>query len=164
MEGNERANVEARIKCLRNIQVLLDAAVMEMQQYSSVVSQLDMNSRKSNQAGTSTANGSATASSQPEQKSPKSDDKARDSSSHSKSTEAKSEADSEAKAEVTSAGESSSRPLATAETGARSKIKTNEPSVDKDTSAKSDNNVSEDQNEVRQRRLEKFLAPKKDSE
>merc|ERR1711884_899017 len=41
MEGNERANVEARIKCLRNIQVLLDAAVMEMQQYSSVVSQLE---------------------------------------------------------------------------------------------------------------------------
>lgn len=41
MEGNERANVEARIKCLKNIQVLLDAAVMEMQQYSSVVSQLD---------------------------------------------------------------------------------------------------------------------------
>ena len=41
LEGHERANVEARIKCLRNIQVLLDAAVMEMQQYSSVVSQLE---------------------------------------------------------------------------------------------------------------------------
>jgi len=37
MEGQERSNVEARIKCLRNIQVLLDAAVMEMQQYSNVV-------------------------------------------------------------------------------------------------------------------------------
>lgn len=37
MEGTERQNVEARIKCLRNIQVLLDAAVMEMQQYSAVV-------------------------------------------------------------------------------------------------------------------------------
>lgn len=46
MEGHERANVEARIKCLRNIQVLLDAAVMEMQQYSSVVSQLDMTSKR----------------------------------------------------------------------------------------------------------------------
>jgi len=37
MEGEERAAVEARIRCLRNIQVLLDAAVMEMQQYSSVI-------------------------------------------------------------------------------------------------------------------------------
>merc|ERR1712029_701335 len=37
MEGTERTNVEARIRCLRNIQVLLDAAVMEMQQYSAVV-------------------------------------------------------------------------------------------------------------------------------
>ena len=37
MEGNERANVEARVKCLRNIQVLLDAAVLEMQQYSGLV-------------------------------------------------------------------------------------------------------------------------------
>ena len=51
MEGHERANVEARIKCLRNIQVLLDAAVMEMQQYSSVVGQLDMTSRMSRPAG-----------------------------------------------------------------------------------------------------------------
>ena len=50
MEGNERANVEARIKCLRNIQVLLDAAVMEMQQYSSVVSQLEMTSLRRSEA------------------------------------------------------------------------------------------------------------------
>ena len=42
MEGTERVNVEARIRCLRNIQVLLDAAVMEMQQYSAVVSQQDL--------------------------------------------------------------------------------------------------------------------------
>jgi len=41
MEGTERANVEARVKVLRNIQVLLDAAVVEMQQYSSVVSRLN---------------------------------------------------------------------------------------------------------------------------
>jgi E3 ubiquitin-protein ligase synoviolin len=34
MEGQERSNVEARIKVLRNIQVLLDAAVMEMNQVS----------------------------------------------------------------------------------------------------------------------------------
>merc|ERR1719150_2765494 len=42
MEGQERTAVEARIRCLRNIQVLLDAAVMEMQQYSTVVSRLNL--------------------------------------------------------------------------------------------------------------------------
>lgn len=55
MEGHERANVEARIKCLRNIQVLLDAAVMEMQQYSSVVSQLDIASKRPEAAIRATA-------------------------------------------------------------------------------------------------------------
>jgi E3 ubiquitin-protein ligase synoviolin len=40
MEGNERQNLEARIRCLRNIQVLLDAAVLEMQQYTAVVSRV----------------------------------------------------------------------------------------------------------------------------
>merc|ERR1719422_1775462 len=44
MEGNERENIEARVKCLRNVQVLLDAAVMEMQQYTHVVSRLNANS------------------------------------------------------------------------------------------------------------------------
>merc|ERR1719150_68308 len=44
MEGNERENIEARVKCLRNVQVLLDAAVMEMQQYTHVVSRLSSNS------------------------------------------------------------------------------------------------------------------------
>ena len=43
MEGSERLNVEARIKVLRNIQVLLDAAVMEMNQYSTVVNRLNLN-------------------------------------------------------------------------------------------------------------------------
>merc|ERR1711997_821074 len=42
MEGNERENIEARVKCLRNVQVLLDAAVMEMQQYTLVVSRLNV--------------------------------------------------------------------------------------------------------------------------
>uniref|UniRef100_A0A0K2U5W1 RING-type E3 ubiquitin transferase n=1 Tax=Lepeophtheirus salmonis TaxID=72036 RepID=A0A0K2U5W1_LEPSM len=41
MEGNERKNVEARIECLKNIQVLLDAAMLEMQQYSSILSKVD---------------------------------------------------------------------------------------------------------------------------
>ncbi|XP_014664848.1 PREDICTED: E3 ubiquitin-protein ligase synoviolin B-like [Priapulus caudatus] len=37
MEGQERQNVEARIQCLRNVQTLLDAAVLQLQQYTSVV-------------------------------------------------------------------------------------------------------------------------------
>ncbi|KAG1681993.1 E3 ubiquitin-protein ligase synoviolin A [Nymphon striatum] len=40
MEGNERENVEARIQSLRNIQILLDAAVLQMQQYSALVSSI----------------------------------------------------------------------------------------------------------------------------
>jgi len=51
MEGNERENIEARVKCLRNVQVLLDAAVMEMQQYTLVVSKLNT----STQAGPSSS-------------------------------------------------------------------------------------------------------------
>lgn len=47
MEGNERENIEARVKCLRNVQVLLDAAVMEMQQYTLVVSRLNTTSTDS---------------------------------------------------------------------------------------------------------------------
>lgn len=34
LEGNERDNVAARIQCLRNIQIMLDAAVVMMQQYT----------------------------------------------------------------------------------------------------------------------------------
>lgn len=52
LEGTERANVEARIKCLRNIQVLLDAAVLEMQQYSSVVSRISTNTSTTPQRAT----------------------------------------------------------------------------------------------------------------
>ena len=37
MEGTERKAVEARIQCLDNIKTLLDAAVMQMQQYSSII-------------------------------------------------------------------------------------------------------------------------------
>jgi len=57
MEGRERSSVEARIRCLRNIQVLLDAAVMEMQQYSAVVA-------RANAASTASTIG-ATAPSEP---------------------------------------------------------------------------------------------------
>ncbi|KRZ76830.1 RNA-binding protein NOB1 [Trichinella papuae] len=41
MEGNERTAVEARIRCLRNIQTLLDGAVVLMQQYTSLMSAMD---------------------------------------------------------------------------------------------------------------------------
>ncbi|XP_042894198.1 E3 ubiquitin-protein ligase synoviolin A-like isoform X2 [Penaeus japonicus] len=45
LEGNERQHVEARIKVLRNIQTLLDAAVVQMNQYASVIASLDMNNQ-----------------------------------------------------------------------------------------------------------------------
>lgn len=38
MEGNERQNIEARIRCLRNIQTMLDAAVLQLQMYNTTVS------------------------------------------------------------------------------------------------------------------------------
>lgn len=45
LEGNERQHVEARIQVLRNIQTLLDAAVVQMNQYASIVSSLDKSTR-----------------------------------------------------------------------------------------------------------------------
>ncbi|CAF0795287.1 unnamed protein product [Brachionus calyciflorus] len=36
MEGNERHNVEARIHCLRNISTLLNASMLQMQQYMNI--------------------------------------------------------------------------------------------------------------------------------
>ena len=38
MEGEERENLEARVQCLRNIHTLLDAAMLQIQQYTTVVS------------------------------------------------------------------------------------------------------------------------------
>ncbi len=40
LEGMERANVEARIELLRNIQRLLDSAVTQLNQYSAVMATL----------------------------------------------------------------------------------------------------------------------------
>lgn len=40
MEGSERRAVEARIQCLQNIQTLLDAAVVQLQQYTSILTTL----------------------------------------------------------------------------------------------------------------------------
>lgn len=40
MEGTARENIEARLRCLRNVQILLDSAVVQMQQYTAVVANL----------------------------------------------------------------------------------------------------------------------------
>ena len=37
MEGQERANVEARIRVLRNVHTLLDVAILQLNQYSQVI-------------------------------------------------------------------------------------------------------------------------------
>ena len=57
MEENERKNVEVQINRLRNIQVLLNTAVKEMEQYSAVVSQLDP---KKSRNQTDSTNGTST--------------------------------------------------------------------------------------------------------
>ncbi|XP_064622155.1 E3 ubiquitin-protein ligase synoviolin B-like [Lineus longissimus] len=54
MEGQERQHVEARIQCLRNIQTLLDAAVIQMQQYSSLVNNMGMQPNLYNAPGSAT--------------------------------------------------------------------------------------------------------------
>jgi hypothetical protein len=49
MEGNERHNVEARIHCLRNINIMLNASMVQMQQYMNICaasSHLDNINRK----------------------------------------------------------------------------------------------------------------------
>ncbi|XP_038206541.1 E3 ubiquitin-protein ligase synoviolin [Zerene cesonia] len=43
MEGTERRNIEARLHLLREIQAMLDASVLLMQQYSTVVTNLPLN-------------------------------------------------------------------------------------------------------------------------
>eukprot|EP00061_Rhincodon_typus_P008559 g31271.t1 len=40
MEGQERQNLEARLQCLQNIHTLLDAAMVQIHQYLSVVATL----------------------------------------------------------------------------------------------------------------------------
>ena len=37
MEGQERANIEARIRILRNVHTLLDVAILQLNQYSQVI-------------------------------------------------------------------------------------------------------------------------------
>ena len=48
MEGMERRHLEARIRVLRDIQTLLDAAVLQMNQYGVLVSRLEHESNNNN--------------------------------------------------------------------------------------------------------------------
>jgi E3 ubiquitin-protein ligase synoviolin len=62
MEGQERRHLEARIRVLRDIQTLLDAAVLQMNQYGILVARLEQeNSTQNNDIernGTSIVNAS----------------------------------------------------------------------------------------------------------
>ena len=40
MEGQERENVEARVRVLRNVHSLLDAVIVQLDQYSNVINHL----------------------------------------------------------------------------------------------------------------------------
>lgn len=40
MEGQERENIEARIRVLRNVHSLLDAVIVQLNQYSNVITTL----------------------------------------------------------------------------------------------------------------------------
>jgi len=157
IEGNERANVEARIKCLRNIQVLLDAAVMEMQQYSSVVSQLDTVSSRSRGATNPTnvtvaPTNTTTVNSEPVVAVAEGTEAtASPSPSSSPPTSAETTTNLETSEDVVK------KPpvlLPTAETGARPKVK----SQDKieDISSENGDKSTDEQDEVRKRRLERF--------
>ncbi len=69
MEGRERANIEARINVLRNISVLLDSAVLQLQQYISIAPQIHVLT-ESGSSGLGTADaGIQSTSEQPSQES-----------------------------------------------------------------------------------------------
>ena len=154
MEGNERANVEARIKCLKNIQVLLDAAVMEMQQYSSVVSQLDTVTSRSR------ANFTNATASVPPPASTASPATA-DSSSTEEPTVVVTSLNNSDETTSTKGPEdtTANKPLLlpTAETGARPKVKSQQDNqAKKEDIDDSGDKSTDDQDEVRKRRLERF--------
>nr|CAG4637701.1 EOG090X03TK [Chydorus sphaericus] len=56
MEGQERRHLEARISVLRDIQTLLDAAVLQMNQYGVLVARLEQESTNNNIPSRSSAN------------------------------------------------------------------------------------------------------------
>lgn len=154
MEGNERANVEARIKCLKNIQVLLDAAVMEMQQYSSVVSQLDTVTSR-NRANFSNATASV-----PLPASAASPATADSSSTEEPTVVATSLNNSDETTSTTGPEDTTANKpllLPTAETGARPKVKSQQDNqAKKEDIDDSGDKSTDDQDEVRKRRLERF--------
>ena len=141
LEGQERVHVEARIKVLRNIQVLLDAAVMEMNQYSSVVNRLNLNLPPAPTpvaappTNTTASTGAAPVSS------------------------TTSDAASNLATETASKSE---------ETGTKPKTAAkDEPELDRDEELPQSSNgaaLSEEQMDLRRRRLEKFAAPKNESQ
>nr|CAG4647790.1 EOG090X03TK [Moina brachiata]SVE92929.1 EOG090X03TK [Moina brachiata] len=55
MEGQERRHLESRIRVLRDIQTLLDAAVLQMNQYGVLVARLEQEGRVNNANDASTA-------------------------------------------------------------------------------------------------------------
>ncbi|XP_037274128.2 E3 ubiquitin-protein ligase synoviolin B-like [Rhipicephalus microplus] len=63
MEGQEREQIAARIRVLRNIQTLLDAAVLQLQQYSAVVARETASGQQSTQQQRPSSNTTAGASS-----------------------------------------------------------------------------------------------------
>jgi E3 ubiquitin-protein ligase synoviolin len=62
MEGQERRHLEARIRVLRDIQVLLDAAVLQMNQYGILVSRLEHEANNNTEALRSTGEEASTTS------------------------------------------------------------------------------------------------------
>ena len=158
MEGQERTNVEARIKVLRNIQVLLDAAVMEMNQYTAVVSRLNTIAPH-----TAPANGvppGATTS-------PTTGEPSTSSSAESSIAASGGEPSAETLANV---GETGARPK-TSTAAAAAVVKEEEElirAMDRDDKGlSSDDVIGEEQIEIRRRRLEKFEkkeAPEEEEE
>jgi len=168
IEGNERANVEARIKCLRNIQVLLDAAVMEMQQYSSVVSKLDTVSSTSRAGGTNPINVTAaptnttTVDSEPvvapaAAEAATSMEASAATAAASPSLNSTPPVSGETTANTETSEDVAKKPpalLPTAETGARPKVKSQDKK--EDISSENGDKSTDEQDEMRKRRLERF--------
>lgn len=65
MEGQERRHLEARIRVLRDIQTLLDAAVLQMNQYGVLVSRLEHQSNNNNETARNASEEPAIPSPQP---------------------------------------------------------------------------------------------------
>lgn len=144
MEGNERENVEARIQCLRNIQVLLDAAVIMMQQYNTTATLSSRVPQYGTQAPASDVNQSQT-------------NATANTSNHNSSTIPKNISPTSTYSEskvtnlpTTTTGEENSESAASATVDSTSK-----PSSSTETSS-STNEVCTSEEEVRRRRLQRF--------